>query len=65
VLTGGFQGGKESVEKLIEIAGGECVGSLSQKVNYLIVGDNPGSKLQKADELGIIKINLEELKIML
>jgi len=37
----------------VEKAGGRAVSSVSSKTDYLVIGDNPGSKYDKAEELGI------------
>ena len=45
----------------IEQLGGKVTGSVSKKTNYLLVGENAGSKLKKAQDLGITVISEEEL----
>lgn len=42
--------------------GANVTDSVSKKTNYLIVGDNPGSKVEKADKLGIKTLNIDEFK---
>ena len=63
VITGHFENfsRRELQEKLVEL-GANVSGSVSKKANWLLVGAEPGSKLKKAQELGI-SIILEE-KIM-
>lgn len=65
VFTGGFLEGKSHWENEVEKLGGKCSSSVSKKVNYVIVGSDAGSKEQKADELGITKLNIDQLKKML
>ncbi len=55
---------KEAAE-WIERSGGRVVSAVSSKVNYLLAGTDPGSKAQKAAELGIASISEEELKRMI
>jgi DNA ligase (NAD+) len=52
---------KEMVEEL----GGQTADTVSKRVHYLVVGKNPGSKLQKAQKLGIRIISEEEFLKML
>ena len=54
VLTGTFpnMSREEAAEKILA-AGGKVVGSVSKKTNYVVVGDEAGSKLEKAKELNI------------
>ena len=60
-FTGELESYPRSVaEKLIEDLGGVTVDSISSKVNYLVVGKNPGSKLEKAKKYSKIKIINEE-----
>jgi DNA ligase (NAD+) len=65
VLTGMLENySREAAKKLIEDAGGKVSGSVSKKTDYVVAGDDPGSKLEKAKELGIEVIDekrMEEL----
>ena len=45
--------------------GGKAAGSVSKKTDYLLAGENAGSKLSKANSLGIPVIDLEMLKNMI
>jgi DNA ligase (NAD+) len=44
---------REEAKARIETAGGKVVGSVSKKTNYVVAGDEAGSKLEKAHELQI------------
>lgn len=52
---------REEAKAKIEQAGGKVTGSVSKKTNYLLVGENPGSKWEKAQALGIPSISEAEL----
>lgn len=52
-ITGSFEYPREEIKKELESYGGVFVSSVSKKLDYLFVGDNAGSKLKKAQELGI------------
>ncbi|MGN0291119.1 MAG: NAD-dependent DNA ligase LigA [Lachnospiraceae bacterium] len=56
---------RKEAAALIDSHGGKVTGSVSKKTNYLLAGENAGSKLTKANELGIQVISEEELKKML
>ena len=62
VITGTLPtlGRKEATE-LIEANGGKVTGSVSKKTDYLLAGEEAGSKLDKANSLGIKVISEEEL----
>ncbi len=53
---------REGVKELIENSGGKVTDSISKKTSYLVLGENPGSKLEKAKSLGVRIIDEEELK---
>ncbi len=53
VLTGTLTRSRDEVKKEIEAAGGHVSGSVSAKTDYLLAGEEAGSKLDKAKELGI------------
>ncbi len=53
---------RKEASELIERNGGKVLSSISAKTNYLVVGADPGSKLQKAQELGLVRISEEQLK---
>lgn len=51
---------REKAKEIVESLGGEVSENISKKVNYLIVGKDPGSKLQKAQKIPSIKILTEK-----
>lgn len=62
VLTGTLPTLKRNeAQKLIESAGGKVSNSISKKVDYVVVGESAGSKLTKAQELGIKTLTESEL----
>ena len=65
VITGTLPKPRKEVEELIEKNGGHASPALSAKTDFLIVGEEPGSKLQKAKTLGVRTISyLELLKLI-
>lgn len=66
VLTGTLPTMKRSeASKIIEANGGKTSSSVSKKTSYVLAGDDAGSKLTKAQSLGITIITEEEFKSML
>ena len=66
VLTGTLPTLKrEEAKEMIENMGGKCSGSVSKKTNYVVAGEAAGSKLTKANELGITVLSEEDLLDML
>jgi len=65
VITGTLPKPRKEVEELIESMGGHASGSVSKSTNYLIVGEDPGSKLNKAKSLGVRTISYDELLKMI
>jgi len=55
---------RNQARALIESHGGKVTDSVSKKTNYLVLGENPGSKLEKAQALGVKIIGEKELKQM-
>lgn len=55
---------RDEAKRLIEAAGGKVTGSVSSKTDYLVVGENPGSKLEKAQQLGIRVLDEAALRNM-
>jgi DNA ligase (NAD+) len=66
VLTGALQTlGRDEARNLVESLGGTTASSVSKKVDYVVVGEDPGSKFDKAKELGIKTLTEEEFKKMI
>ncbi len=66
VLTGTLsKRSRDEAKKLIEDAGGKVTGSVSKKTDYVVAGEDAGSKLDKAKELGVSVIGEEEMEELL
>ncbi|MCE5312560.1 MAG: hypothetical protein LLF86_05350, partial [Nitrospiraceae bacterium] len=65
VITGTLPLPRKDVEKIIEELGGHVASAVSQSTDYLVCGDDPGSKLQKAQALGVKVVSYEEFKKLL
>ncbi|WP_333653144.1 NAD-dependent DNA ligase LigA [Dissulfurispira sp.] len=61
VITGSLPKPRKEVEDMIENLGGHTSSSVSRSTDYLVVGEEPGSKLQKARSLGVKTVSHEEL----
>ncbi len=61
VLTGALSRPRGDFKQRIEAAGGKVVSSISKKTDFLVAGDNPGSKLGKANDLGVEVLSEEGL----
>jgi len=64
VITGTLSQSRDIVREKIESVGGKVSDSVSKKTDYLVLGDNPGSKYQKALDLNIKIIKEEDLDSM-
>jgi DNA ligase (NAD+) len=51
---------RSEAEEMVEQNGGKLLGSVSSKLNYLVVGEDAGSKLDKAKKISTIKVISEE-----
>jgi len=61
VLTGTLPTlSREQASALVEKNGGKVAGSVSKKTSYVVAGEDAGSKLVKARELGITVLSEEE-----
>lgn len=66
VITGTLPNlSRDQAKELIQRAGGKVTGSVSAKTDYLLVGESAGSKLQKAQELGVKTVDEQALLVML
>ena len=64
-LSGSLEGGKKKWQDAIENLGGKCSGSVGKKTSYLVTGEGSGSKTDKAKELGVEIITVQELEKLL
>ena len=66
VVTGTLPGmSRREAEELIERHGGKVTGSVSKSTDYLVVGESPGSKLDKAEQLGVATLDEKSLRAIL
>ena len=56
---------REEATAMIRRAGGKVTGSVSKSTDYVVAGDSPGSKLAKAEELGVPVIDEKGLRKLL
>nr|BFD57944.1 NAD-dependent DNA ligase LigA [Bdellovibrio sp. CKG001]BFD61371.1 NAD-dependent DNA ligase LigA [Bdellovibrio sp. HM001] len=65
LITGTLPVKRDDAKDLIEKNGGKILSSVSSKLNYLVVGDDPGSKVEKAQTLGVKIISWDDLQKMI
>ncbi len=56
---------RNKAKAMVKENGGKVVGSVSKKTDYVVAGEDPGSKLGKAIELGVAVLNEEEFSTLL
>ena len=63
VFTGALKSfTRDEAKRIVEELGGRAASSVSRNVDYVVVGENPGSKYERAKQLGLKIINEEEFK---
>jgi len=66
VLTGTLPTlSRDQAKAMIEKAGGKVAGSVSAKTSYVVAGEDPGSKLEKANKLGVAVIDEGQMLALL
>lgn len=65
VITGTLSRPREEFKTMIERAGGHVSGSVSKKTDYVLAGEEAGSKLEKAQELGVAVLSEEAFMALL
>ena len=66
VLTGTLEHySREQASEIIEKFGGKTSSSVSKKTDYVLAGEEAGSKLRKAQELGVKIISEEEFNVLI
>ena len=65
VITGTLSVDRKEFQELLEAAGAKHSGSVSGKTDLLIAGESAGSKLQKAESLGVAILSEDEARAML
>ena len=66
VVTGTLEGfSRQEAEEAIRVAAGKVAGSVSKKTDFLVAGENAGSKLAKAQELGVPILDEEGFRRLL
>ena len=63
VVTGSIEGySRDSIREHLEGLGAKVTDSVSKKTDYLVAGEGGGSKLAKAEQLGVAVVSLEQLE---
>ena len=66
VVTGTLAGlSRDEAKEAILVRGGKAAGSVSKKTAFVVVGDNPGSKADKASDLGIPILEEDAFRVLL
>ena len=65
LFTGTLSRPREEFQRMAEEAGALVASSFSKKLDYLVVGENPGSKLAKAEEAGIAVLDEKAFSALL
>src|SRR6187397_1631290 len=66
VVTGTLEGfDRQGAEEAIRAAGGKAAGSVSKNTDYLVAGENAGSKLAKAQDLGVTVLDVDGFRRLL
>ena len=65
VLTGSMSVSRGVVKEMLEKLGAKVSGSVSKKTDYLIYGEDAGSKYDKAVKLGVEVLSEDEMRSML
>ena len=65
VFTGRISIPREEAKRKVEQLGGRVSSSVTKKTDYVVAGEEPGSKLEKAHKLGVKVIDEEEFMKML
>ena len=61
MLTGGLQAiSRDEAIRIAQEAGARVAGSVSKKTDFVVAGETPGSKLAKAEQLGVEIIDEQE-----
>ncbi|MBU6446536.1 MAG: hypothetical protein KGQ49_03970, partial [Verrucomicrobia bacterium] len=56
---------RDEAASLVKERGGKVSGSVSKKTDFVLVGEDPGSKYEKAKELGVTLLSEEQFQKML
>ena len=64
VITGSLSESREGIADTIRNHGGKVTGSVSKKTTYLLAGEKAGSKMTKAEKLGVRVLSEEEFRVM-
>jgi DNA ligase (NAD+) len=66
VITGTLEGfTRDGAKEAAQAAGAKVAGSVSKKTSYVIVGENPGSKAEKAEQLGVTVLDEDGFRALL
>ena len=65
VLTGTMSESRGEIKEMLENLGAKVSGSVSKKTDFVIYGEDAGSKLDKAESLGVLTLTEDEMRAML